>query len=1015
MKQRLILSLVLSFGLVCAALAQVRVQGTVTQKSDGQPVIGASVVSASDSKVGTVSDMDGHFTLDVPEGTMLKISYIGCKDVRVKAAATVAVALEDDSQMMDELVVTGYQTQRKVDLTGAVGVMNMKQPKSEGSANILTSMQGRIAGVQIVNDNTPGGGGSTIRVRGMSTINGNNPLYVIDGVATNENLNSINPADIETIQVLKDASSASIYGSRAANGVVVITTKKGKGDRLSVNVGITGSMQDIAKTHDMLNAQQWGQAYWQANRNSGLTPSHPFYTENADGQPVLKEFLDADGLVRAANHNWQDDVYHKAWTENINASVSNSTERSTMLFSGNYINQDGLMRDTYYRRFTVRLNSTYKISNYINVGENFTFAKWNSRGASTGDDRAVPYTAMRQHPAIPVYDAGGAFANPLALCGSDIQNPMQMLYNQRDDSNDSQRLFGNAYIEVLPLKGLALKSNFGYEHVQYLSKTLGRKFQPTDATSVSRGYGQGDTWTWTNTANYNVALGKHNLTALGGLEAIGYTFEDLTASRMGYAFEDEAYMQLNSGSGEKANGGGKQEWALFSAFAKLDWNYADRYLLSATLRSDATSRLAKANRSDVFVAFSGAWRFTEENFFPKNDVLTSGKLRVAWGQNGNAAISNNYASYSTFAYDAGNGAYDINGTNNQTQSGIITATTGNTDLKWETTTQTNIGLDLGFWNGRLNLSADYYIKKTKDMLTQPEPLMVEGQNATTWQNTGEMKNTGFEITADYHSPAYGDFSWDGTLNLSRYKNEVVRLNARASTMGGDVRLIEGQPMGVYYGYINDGIFQNADEVSAHAQQQGKGVGRLRFRDIDGNGIVNEADRCIIGDPNPDFSLGLTLDLHYKALTLSTFFTGDFGFDALNLTKKQLDFMSYGIPSTNRGTSLLDAWTPQHTNTSVPALSVTDNNDEQRMSTYFVEDGSYFKMKYIKLSYDLPKRWASALFANSINVFAQVENVFTITDYTGLDPELPLGNWGQREDQGPYPSARTFTLGFNMQF
>lgn len=1011
--------LLLTLAAVLSALslsAQVAVRGTVVQKSDGEPVIGASVIETGNQKNGAVSDLDGNFQITVADGASITVSYIGCKSQTLKAAPQMNIVLEDDAASLEEVVVTGYTAQRKADLTGAVGIMDMKKPLSEANANVLGSMQGRIAGVQIVSDNVPGGEGTSIRVRGMSTINGNGPLYVIDGVATNENLNSLNPADIESIQVLKDASSASIYGSRAANGVVIITTKKGSGGRLAVNVNVSGSVQTLAHKHQLLNAQQWGEMYWQANRNAGLTPSHPFYTEGADGKPVLNEYIDAAGTLRAADHDWQDDVYHSAWTENVSASVSNSSDKGTMLFSGNFINQDGLMRDTYYRRYTLRLNSTYNISKYVHVGENFLFARWNNRGGSNGDDRAVPYTAMRQHPAIPVYDNDGRFANPLTLAASDIPNPMQMLYNQRDDDNESNRIFGNAYIEVLPVEGLTLKSNFGYEHVQYLNRALGRKTQPTDITSVSRGYGQGDTWTWTNTAAYNNIFGDlHHVSALAGVEAIGYTFQDLTAARTDYAFEDDAYMQLNSGSGEKSNGGGKQEWALFSVFAKVDYNFADRYLLSATIRRDATSRLNKANNSGVFPAFSGAWRFTEEKFFPKLSWLSNGKLRAAWGQNGNAAISNNYASYSTYAYDQGNGAYDINGTNNGAQAGIIVATTGNTKLKWETTTQTNIGIDLGFFNNALTVSADYYIKNTKNMLTQPEPLFVEGQNAITWQNTGRMENNGFEITIDYRSPQYGDFSWGANLNLSHYKNKVAELNSRATTMGGDYRLITGQPMGVYYGWVADGIFQNADEVSNHAMQQGKGVGRIKYRDLNADGVIDEQDRCIIGDPNPDFSLGFTLDLKWKRLSLSAFFTGDFGFDAINYTKRQLDFMSYGITSTNRGANLLNAWTPENPNATIPAVSMADDNNETRMSTYFVEDASYFKMKFLKLSYDFPTRWASALGAKSISAFAQGENLFTITNYTGLDPELPLGAWGQREDSGPYPSARTFTLGFNLNF
>lgn len=999
------------FGLM--AQNAITVKGTITSKSDGEPIIGASVVQTNSPNVGTATDLDGNFVLKVADGSTITVSYIGYKSVTVKAASTVNIELVEDAQMMDELVVTGYTTQRKKDLTGAVSVMNLKNPLSESNPNMLGSMQGKLAGVQIITDQAPGSGGTSIRVRGMSTVNGNDPLYIVDGVPTTENLNSINPADIESIQVLKDAASASIYGSRAANGVIIITTKSGKGDKLTVNVGYSCSVSTPIKTYDMLSAEQWGEAYWLANKNAGLKPSHPFYG-NGD-TPQLVEYLDADGLVRASNTDWQDQVYSNSVTHNVTATITNSGSKGSMMFSGNFIDQNGLMDYTFYRRYSARMNSTYNICDYVKVGENFMVAQWNNRGYGTNNDRGIPFTAMRQHPAIPVRDSNGNFTNPLALCASDIANPVHELYNGRDNSNQSWRIFGNAYLEVYPVKGLTLKSNIGIEHIQFFNRTLNRKIQESDMNSMSRGFGQGDTWTWTNTANYNLTVKKHNLNVLGGVEAISYKYENLDAWRSQYAFEDDNYMNLDSGEGTQTNGGGCAEWALFSLFAKADYNYADRYLLSAIIRRDATSRLYKDNNSGVFPAFSGAWRFTNEEFFPKNDILTDGKVRIGWGQNGNAAISNNYASYSTYAYNLGSGAYDLYGTNANTVAGIIAATTGNPDLKWETTTQTNVGLDFGLINNSLSVSMDYYIKKTKDMLTIPPTLSVEGENAARWMNTGDMENKGFELTIDYRSPEYGDFSWGANLNLSRYKNKLVKYNNMVKNVGGDVRLIEGEPMGVYYGYVVDGIFQNKDQVSNHAIQQGADVGRLMYRDIDGNGVINDKDQCIIGDPNPDFTAGLNLDLRWKGFTLSAFFTGEFGFDVYNTTKRQLDFMSSGIISTNRGVDILNAWSETNTNSSIPAISVVDNNNEMRMSTYYVEDGTYVKMKYLKLQYSFPTNILKKIKAESLNVYAQVENVFTATGYSGLNPELPLGGYGARIDNGPYPTPRTYTFGVNVQF
>ncbi len=1011
--RKMFLSFVL-FSVCTVMYAQSEISGTVIDAT-GETVIGATVMEKGTSN-GTITDFDGNFKMKVQEGTILVISYIGYNSQELPAKDGMKVTMTDNAKELQEVVVTGYTTQRKADLTGAVSVMDMKGPISESDPNMLNSMQGKLAGVDIVTDAAPGGGSSTIRVRGMSTVNACDPLYVIDGVATNENLNSLNSADIESIQVLKDASSASIYGSRAANGVIIITTKKGKSGKMNINLSYNAALQTVAKKYDMLSAAQWGQAYWQAAANDGIAPTAAQALYGTGATPQLVSSING---VNTADTNWQDQVYSSAWTQNLSASISNASDKGSYLFSANYINQNGLMDQTFYKRISARVNSTYNFNKYVRIGENLMIAKWDNRGADTNGDRGIPYTAMRQHPAIPVYSAAGVFADPVAMLGSDIENPVQTLYNARDNKNSSWRIFGNAYLDIMPIEGLTLKSNVGIEHVQYLNKSLTRNVRATDDTSnraVSSGYGEGNTVTWTNTANYLFDIkALHHFNVLLGSEAIKYTFEDLAATRKDYAFEDADYMQIGAGSGTMTNGGGKQEWALFSLFGKIDYNYADRYLFSATLRRDQTSRLSKDNNSGVFPAFSAAWRVSEEKFWPKNNVIDNVKFRAAWGQNGNSAISNNYAAFSTYAYDLGNGAYDLNGTNTNVISGIKVATTGNPDLKWETTTQTNIGIDAYLFNGSVSLALDYYWKNTKDMITIPPVLSVAGENAAKYMNTGEMKNHGFELNLGYHSPQYGDFSWDGNFNFSMYRNELVKLNDEVSIIGGDFRLIEGQPMGVYYGYVSDGIFQTEDQVSNHAIQEGKGVGRLIYRDINGDGVVDEADRCIIGDPNPDFAMGLTLTANYKNWTVSAFFSGEFGFDIYNGTRKQLEFMTYGNLYTNRGIDALNAWTTENTGASIPALTTVDDNNETRMSTYFIEDGSYLKCKYIKIGYKFDQSWMKTIGLSALSLYAQMENVFTLTSYKGLDPEVPLGVYGARIDNGPYPRARTFSAGVNVQF
>ena len=1011
--KRTFLSAILLLVMAIFAQAQnITVHGTVLSRTDNEPLIGATVLCVGTSN-GTATDLDGNFELTVPEGSKLRVSYVGFNSTEVDAQPQMTIYLDENAESLDEVVVIGYQTVKKADLTGAVAVMDMKEPLSENSGNIMNSMAGKLPGVNVVPDAAPGGTGS-IRVRGMSTANSSNdPLYIIDGVPT-DNINCINPSDIETMQVLKDAASASIYGSRAANGVVVITTKHGRGDKMSININYAVSAQTIAKRYDMLDANQWGVAYWAASRNSNIAPSHILYGNGET--PVLQPFVAGNPNFPTTNTDWQDLVYRTAWTNNLTASISNNTEKSSVLLSLNWIRQNGNIDETFYQRYSARINSRYDFNKYISVGENLVVANWKNRGVDVAGDRGIPFMAMSQHPALPVKGLNGEWTRPLALIASDLQNPAQMIYNSRDNDLASWRILGNAFLEVKPVTGLILKSNIGIEHSQYFNNTLGRATNPGDVNSVSSVYGQGDTWTWTNTANYNNTFNDvHHLTVLLGTEAIGYTFRDVSASREGYAFEDADYMTIGAGTGTRNNGGGKTQWSVFSLFGKVDYNYADRYLASFTIRRDENSRFAKGHRAGVFPAFSLAWRPTQEDFFPRNNVLTDLKIRYSWGQNGNANIPALYPAYSTYIFNTGNGAYDINGTNSTTTSGITLASTGNPELKWETTYQNNIGIDLQFLGGAINLSADYYIKKTKDMLTIPPALDVAGENAAIWLNTGDMKNTGWEVSLSYISPTYGDFSWNGALNISQYKNKLVTLNNRQKFIGGDQRLIPGEPMGVYYGYVCDGIFQNEMEVANHATQNGAAPGRLIYRDLDGNGVIDDNDRCIIGDPNPDLSLGLNLTFNYKAFTLDMFFAGDFGFDIQNHMKRQLLSMNYGNLATNRGADILNAWTPENTNTDIPALSLTDDNNESRFSTYYVENGSYMKMKYLKLSYSLPEKIIRKIGASGLEVFGQVENVFTITKYKGLDPELLPAEYGARIDNGAYPRPRTFTLGLNLQF
>lgn len=1009
---------------VAAHAQTITVTGQVLDATDGEPLIGATVTAMHKAGVGAATDIDGNFTLTVPEGTTLKFSYIGYQTAELKAEPEMTVKLMSDSQVLDDVVVIGYQTVRKADLTGAVAVMNMKEPLSENSGNIMSSMAGKMPGVNVVPSSEPGGTGS-IRVRGMSTANSSNdPLYIIDGVPT-DNINCINPSDIETMQILKDAASASIYGSRAANGVVIITTKHGKGDRLSVNVNYALSASHTGKRLKMLDANEYGQVLWAANRNAGIAnPSSPLYGNGA--VPVLQPYVAGDINFPTTNLDWQDEIYRTAWTNNLTVSIANNTDKGSVLFSANYINQEGVVKETFYERFSARLNSRFDINKYVSVGENLVVARWTDHGMGGIGEGGIAGSAARMLSAFPVKGTNGQYFVPILTGLTTLSNPVQVLDFGSDDSSASWRILGNAFIEVKPIEGLTLKSNIGIEHSQYFNKGLKRSFyyadpeagiEEDDESSVTRAFSNGDTWTWTNTANYNKTFNDaHHLTALAGCEAIQYTVSGMDATRYDYMFQDKDFMQLGSSSNMTRflAGGGKDQYAVFSLFGKVDYNFDDRYLASFTIRNDANSRFAKGHRNGTFPAFSLAWRPTAEPWFPHNDILTDFKVRYSWGQNGNANIGLFYPTYSDYIINTNKGAYPLGGTNAATP-GITLGKTGNPDLTWETTTQNNIGVDLQFFNGSLNLTGDFYIKKTTDMLTNPPALDVAGENATKWLNTGTMRNVGWEVSLGYLSPRYGDFSWNGTLTISQYKNKLKELNSRQEFVGSDVRLMKNEPMGVYYGYVCDGIFNNTMEVANHAYQPGAAPGRLKYRDLNGDGQITDLDRCIIGDPNPDLNMGINLGVKYKRVSLDLFFSGEFGFDIINDNKVQMVLMSSGLPYTNRGKDILNAWTPTNTNTDIPAVTTQNLNQEDRFSTFMTSDGSYMKLKYIKVSYDFPEKLLKSWGCQGASLYGQVENVFTMTKYKGLDPEIVPGAWGDRRDNGIYPRSRTFSVGVNLQF
>lgn len=1010
---------------------QMSVTGVITARSDGFPVIGASIVQTGTTN-GIVSDLDGKFTLEVPVGSTLTISYIGYKTVTLKATPVMNIVLEDDSQALDEVVVTGYSTQRKADLTGAVAVVSVDDMKKVAENNPMKALQGKVAGMMVTSDGNPGGK-ATIRIRGIGTLNNNDPLYIIDGIPTKSGMHELNSNDIESIQVLKDASSASIYGSRAANGVIIITTKQGKAGRLSIdlNAGVTATR--YASKMKMLNANQYGQVLWQSAVNGGSDPNanttgYTFdWGYDTEGNPhlnkvLLPDFIDNERTMRTSDTDWFDQVARTGIMQNYDLSVSNGTEKGRYFFSLGYLKNEGVIENSMFDRLSARINTDYKLfDGLVTIGENFTLNNTHEVEAPGG----VLDAALQALPIIPVHTSDGGWGGPTGSM-NDRQNPVRLVDAVKDNRYSYWRTFGNAFVAINPLKGLELRTNFGLDYGNYFRRDLNRKYKSgkleNNINSVRMNQGHWLKWNWNATANYKLEIKEHKVDVLAGVELFKENNTDFSAYREGFEVETPEFMWPDMGTGKSVSTGTATGYALLSYFGKVNYSYNDRYLVSGTIRYDGSSRFGKNNRFGTFPAFSVGWRLSEEAFIKENTSLFSDlKLRLGWGQTGNQEISNT-AIYNIYVPDYGMGdptwgavngtSYDITGEGKQElPSGFKLTQRANDDLKWETTTQTNVGLDFGLWDQSLYGSAEYYMKKTKDILVLPPYLAAIGEGGNRWVNGASMQNWGLEFNLGYRNTTHFGLTYDISANISSYRNKVTYLpeDVQNSYGGdGDKDNILGRPLNSLYGYVADGIFKTQDDVDNHAEQDGKGLGRVRFKDLDGDGKITDKDRTWIAVQHPDFMYGLNINLEYSNFDLTMFWQGVYNIDVENIQKYHTDFWSVRETGSNKGTRLLDAWSPANPNSDIPAISATDANWENRLSTYFIENGSYLKLRNLQIGYTLPKRLAAKVLMERFRIYVSAQNLVTIKSksFTGIDPENP--GFG-------YPIPMTFTVGANISF
>ena len=1027
--------LMLSFFFLLAstlAFAQTEASGTIVDNT-GEPIIGATVMEKGTSN-GTVTDIDGNFRLKTASGSTLVISYIGFATQELPAQAGMQITMTDDTNELNEVVVTGYQVQRKADLTGAVSVVNVDELQKQNENNPMKALQGRVPGMNISADGNPSGA-ATVRIRGNGTLNDNDPLYIIDGVPTKAGMHELNGNDIESIQVLKDAASASIYGSRAANGVIIITTKKGKDGK--VRVDFDGSIAASMYAHRMkvLNAEQWGQAFWQARVNDHLDPNNNNLGYRFDwgydqqGNPqlnsvIMSKYLDAANTVEAANTDWFDESTRTGVVQNYNVSVSNGNERGSAFFSLGYYKNLGVIKTSDFERYSARMNTEYKlIGDVLSIGENFTLNRTSEVGAPGG----FLENALQFNPNYPIYNTAGEFAN---LTGgyADRENPRSTLSRNADNRYTYWRTFGDVHLNLAPFKGFNLRTTFGIDYSQKQQRIFTYPLLngnvARDENGVEAKQEHWMKWMWNAVATYNIEVGLHRADALLGVELNRQDDVWFSGYRQNYDVLNTDYMWPSAGAEgtDKAYGSGSG-FSLVSFFGKVNYTYADRYLASVTVRRDGSSRFGKNNKYGTFPSVSLGWRISEEAWMKNTKSwLDNLKLRASWGQTGNQEISNTarYTLYTTtgslnFGGDSYNTGYDIQGSNGGRilDSGFKRNQIGNDNIKWETTTQTNIGLDFGFLGNSLYGSFDWYNKKTTDILVNMPGVGVMGEGSAMWINAGEMLNRGIELTLGYRGKA-GDFQYDLTANLGTNRNKITKLPetiaARGTFGGNGVKSVVDHPMGAQVGYIFDGIFQNQEEVDNHAHQEGAGVGRMRFLDLNNDGYITEADQDWIYDPTPDFTYGLNAYLQYKNFDFTMFWQGMQGNDVITIDyKRQTDLWAgVNVPNLNKGIRVLDAWSPSNTGSTIPALTTMDTNNETRVSSYYVENGSFLKLRTIQFGYNLPTDLVKKLYMQRLRVYVSAQNLLTIKskNFTGVDPEVPTFG---------YPIPLNVTFGLNVSF
>lgn len=1067
MKGKLFSCLVLMFLSISMVAQKVPVSGTVSDQTG--PVIGASVIEKGTTN-GTMTDNDGHFTLTVSKGAVIEISSIGYKtqEITVGAQTNFTVTLSEDNEFLDEVVVVGYGSMKKSDLAGAS--VSMKESDLKGSiiSSLDQSLQGRAAGVTAVTTSGAPGSSSSIRVRGQATINANaEPLYVIDGVivqgggntgadfglgdalgngkvSTISPLSTINPADIVSMEILKDASATAIYGAQGANGVVLITTKHGKSGEAKFSYDGMVAMSRQAVRLNMMNLREYAQYYNEMIEEGDIDETNPYY---------------ATPSLLGKGTNWQDEIFRTAWQHQHQLSAQGGSDKVQYYVSGSYMDQQGTIIGSNFNRFSVRTNLDAQLKKWLKLGVNATYAITNDNLKLADSNQGLIYYSLTTIPDIPVYDVNGNYSSTIRE-GYTSPNPVALAMMD-EILLKRKKLSGNIYAELTPIKHITWRTELGFD----MGESDANRYKPMidlggwvrSQNSISYQKNSNYFWQLKNYLTYANQWGKHSVTAMVGQECWESKWNYLSGSNTDLPSDEVHNVALATGTPSISSGFGSSSMASF--FTRETYNYGDRYLGTYTYRYDGSSNFGPKNRWVGFHSVALAWRFSNEKFFePVKKVIDNGKLRLGWGQTGNSSIG-------SYAWGAA-----ITRMPSALGMGFRPSNIPNTSIRWESQEQYNVGLDLGFFNGRLNLTVDAYYKRSDDMLMSmqlPSYMGTQGNGSSKLQapkgNYGSIENKGLEITLDAHPVQLKNFSWDSNFQISFNKNKLLSLSdtENATLVGygqwGDVVCVSeiGKPLYNFYGYKVEGVYKDLDDIQNSAKPAkypsdgvfSRGntvwVGDIKYKDVDENGIIDERDRTDLGSPLPKFTFGWTNTFRYRNLDLSIFLNGSYGNKVMNYNSLTLTHMN--STWTNQLQSVvskrarlepidptivyadgskwfdhIDNVRVKNPGTKIPHTSINDPNDNDRISDRYVEDGSFLRIKNITLGYTFPKALLNKAKIENLRVYVNIQNLYTFTKYTGYDPEVGASTQDSSGltyglDNGRYPSPAMYSFGLNITF